>query len=117
MIKDFKFLRPKNIRLSQLKRFNLNVLNDLFARIPSYGIAFEPYDNNTEDLYGTVGDLINGRLGISGYLVELTIRRAGVTQDTFTSYTIIHYDNVDEVNTRGLIFANEDRIIVKYRTD
>ena len=48
---------------------------------------------------------------------DVTIRRAGVTQDTFTSYTIIHYDNVDEVNTRGLIFANEDRIIVKYRTD
>ena len=114
MIDNFKFLQQEK---KQFKVFNLNVMNDVFGRIPSYAFAFEPYDNNTEDVYGTLGDLINGRLGISGYLVELTIRRAGVTQDTFTSYTIIHYDNVDEVNTRGLLFTNEDRIIVKYRTD
>ena len=114
MIDNFKFLQQEK---KQFKLFHLNVLNDVFGRIPSYPCPFEPYDNNTEDVYGTVGDLINGRLGISGYLVELTIRRAGVTQDTFTSYTIIHYDNVDEVNTRGLLFTNEDRIIVKYRTD
>ena len=106
MIDNFKFLQQEK---KQFKLFHLNVLNDVFGRIPSYPCPFEPYDNNTEDVYGTVGDLINGRLGIVGIFTTLVIQRIG-------SGTVeITYSNIDGVNELGLIFAREDRVIVRYK--
>ena len=107
MIDNFKFLQQEK---KQFKVFNLNVLTtDVFGRIPSYAFAFEPYDNNTEDVYGTVDDVINNRLGIVGIFTTLVIQRRG-------SGTVeITYSNVDGVNERGLIFASEDRVIVRYK--
>lgn len=103
-------------RPAQFKMFNLNVMLDVFGRIPSYTIAFEPYDNNVESVYGTVDDLINFRLSVSHQpIVELTIRRGGITQETFSSYTIITHENVDTLNAAALIYAPEDRIIVRYK--
>jgi len=109
MIKEFKFFNKEQTQ--KLKPFNLNVLNDIFGRIPSYTIAFEPYDNNgLEDAYGNVGQLIDGRLEIAWCFVELTIVRHN------TAIQITH-SNVDGLNARGLIFAREDRVIVRYKRD
>lgn len=108
MIKDFKFLQKKK---KQFKLFHLNVMNDVFGRIPSYPCPFEPYDNNTEDVYGTLGDVINGRLGIVGIFITLVILRRG------SGNVEINYNNVDGVNQLGLIFAREDRVIVRYKRD
>lgn len=107
MTNDFKFLQQEK---KQFKVFNLNVLTtDVFGRIPSYAFAFESYDNNTEDVYGTVDDMINGRLGIVGIFITLTILRRG------SGVVEITYSNMDGVNELGLIFAREDRVIVRYK--
>jgi hypothetical protein len=106
MIKDFKFLQQEK---KQFKLFHLNVMNDVFGRVPSYPCPFEPYDNNTEDVYGTVSDVINGRLGIVGIFTTLVIQRRG------SGVVEINYNNVEGVNELGLIFAREDRVIVRYK--
>jgi len=101
----------------QLKTFNLNVLStpDMFARIPSYNIVIEPNDYSANQIrHGTIDDLINGRFGIPWCFTSLTIRRGGETQETFTSYTVITYENVDEINSRGLLFDREDSIIISH---
>jgi hypothetical protein len=99
----------------QIKRFNLNVMGDILRRIPSYEIIIVPNDDNDgiEVRYGTVEHLINGSFNIPWCFTELTIRRGGETQDTFTSYTIVTYNNVDEINSRGWIFDLQDRVIIK----
>lgn len=101
----------------QLKTFNLNVLStpDMFARIPSYNIVIEPNDYSANQIrHGTIDDLINGIFGIPWCFTSLTIRRGGETQDTFTSYTVITFENVDEINSRGLLFDREDSIIISH---
>jgi hypothetical protein len=101
----------------QLKVFNLNVLStpDVFARIPSYNVVIEPNDYSANSIrHGTIDDLINGRFEIPWCFTSLTIRRGGETQETFTSYTVITYENVDEINSRGLLFDREDSIIISH---
>ena len=105
----------REIPAQQLKTFNLNVMNNPVGRIPSYNLPFTPVGiYQTRVVNGTIQDLILGRLGIELF-VDLTIRRGGETQDTFSSYTILTYDNVDTMNQRGLIFDSEDMVVVRYK--
>lgn len=101
-----------------VRMFHLNVMWDINRRIPYYPLAFEQevlFNNRTCVAEGNLEDLINGRFGVIEKYIQLTIRRGGPTQDTFSSYTVISYNNVNEVNTRGLIFQLEDRVIVRYK--
>jgi hypothetical protein len=101
----------------QLKVFNLNVMYSISGRIPSYTIAFESNnDDNTTQIFGTVGDFENNRLSIPWCFTSLSIRRGGETQETFSSYTVITYQNVDEMNERGLIFDSQDMLVIRYKT-
>ncbi len=106
----------------QLKTFHLNVMDNsnILGRIPSYNILFEPNSpvpHTSEVRYGTVEHLINGGFNIPWRFIELTIRRGGETQDTFTSYTIITHNTVDDINQRGLIFDLQDRIIIRSKSN
>ncbi len=100
-----------------VRMYHLNVMWDINRRIPHYSLPFEQevLFNRTCVAEGNIEDLINGRFGVIEKYLQLTIRRGGPTQDTFSSYTVISYNSVNEVNTRGLIFQLEDRVIVRYK--
>jgi len=101
----------------QVRAFNFNVMYGAFGRIPNYTILFQPNEISLSTvLNGTVDDLLNGRFEIYWCFYELTICSGGERQDTM-SYTIITYDNVDEINNRNLIFHPDDRIIIRYKVN
>jgi hypothetical protein len=96
----------------RLKPFTLNVFAEVLGRIPTFSMAFESSDLNTyETLRGsTIGTLISGELGIPWCFTELHITRI-----SDNSHVSIHYDNVDEMDRRGLIFDPQDAVTICYK--
>ena len=107
-MKPFKFLT--NNKTNPIV-FNLNVMDDMFGRIPSYNVHIEPYElEHTDECTGSIRDIITGVVQLptqifNGVLIK---RRDG-------EYTEINYDNVRGVNDRNLIFDINDRITLRYR--
>jgi hypothetical protein len=96
----------------RLKPFTLNVFAEVLGRIPTYRFLFESSDLNTyETLRGTtLGQLTSGELGILWCFTELLITR--ISDNSLVS---IHYDNVDEMDRRALIFDPQDRVTICYK--
>jgi hypothetical protein len=96
----------------RLKPFTLNVFAEVLGRIPTFSMAFESSDLNTyETLRGTtLGQLTSGELGIPWCFTELSITR--ISDNSLVS---IHYNNVDEMDRRGLIFDPQDRVTICYK--
>ena len=96
----------------RLKPFTLNVFAEVLGRIPTFSMAFESSDLNTyETLRGsTIGTLTSGELGIPWCFTELHITRI-----SDNSHVSIHYDNVDEMDRRGLIFDPQDAVTICYK--
>ena len=97
----------------RLKPFTLNVFTEVLGRIPTYLFSFEYSDLNTyENLRGTtLGQLTSGELNIPWCFTELSITR--ISDNSLVS---IHYNNVDEMDRRGLIFDPQDRVTICYKT-
>ena len=95
-----------------MRPFTLNVFAEPLGRIPTYLFAFEYSDLNTyETLRGTtIGQLTSGELGIPWCFTELSITR--ISDNSLVS---IHYNNVDEMDRRGLIFDPQDRVTICYK--
>lgn len=95
-----------------LKPFNLNLLVDVFGRLPSYAIVFEvPPDDGYESMIGTTfRNLIHGDLNIGWCFTMLTIIR-----NIDNTVTNINYENCDDLNMMGLVFDVNDRITIHYR--
>jgi hypothetical protein len=96
----------------RLKPFTLNVFAEVLGRIPTYRFLFESSDLNTyETLRGTtLGQLTSGELGILWCFTELSITR--ISDNSLVS---INYDNVNEMDRRGLIFDPQDRVTICYK--
>jgi hypothetical protein len=98
----------------RLKPFTLNLMlfAEVLGRIPTFSMAFESSDLNTyETLRGTtIGQLTSGELGIPWCFTELHITRI-----SDNSHVSIHYNNVDEMDRRGLIFDPQDRVTICYK--
>jgi hypothetical protein len=96
----------------RLKPFTLNVFAEVLGRIPTYLFAFEDSNIDTyEVLHGsTIGMLISGDLGIPWCFTQLTITRI-----SDNSQVSIYYDNVDDMDRRGLIFDPQDRVTICYK--
>jgi len=96
----------------RLKPFILNVFTELLGRIPTFLIAIEQSNLNTyENLRGsTIGQLTSGELDIPWCFTELHITR--ISDNSLVS---IHYNNVDEMDRRGLIFDPQDRVTICYK--
>jgi hypothetical protein len=134
MVKDFKFLQGKSERaftqwmdemddyhlggirhaverpVPQLKLFNLGVVDNILGRIPSYNAIFQPDDYTISYTFvGIIGNLIND--GLFGCFISMTIQR------TDSSLVEINYDNVDEMNQRGLIFERDDIVTIRYKSN
>ena len=120
MINHFKFFEGEATKQRvymevpgpRLKPFTLNVFAEVLGRIPTYRFLFESSDLNTyETLRGTtLGQLTSGELGILWCFTELSITR--ISDNSLVS---IHYDNVDEMDRRGLIFDPQDRVTICYK--
>ena len=96
----------------RLKPFTLNVFAEVLGRIPTYCFLFEP--SNLDDYAtlhgGTIGTLTSGELGIQWCFRELSITR--ISDNSLVS---INYDNVNEMDRRGLIFDPQDRVTICYK--
>ena len=96
----------------RLKPFTLNVFAEALGRIPTFLFAFEP--SNLDDYAtlhgGTIGTLTSGELGIQWCFRELSITR--ISDNSLVS---INYDNVNEMDRRGLIFDPQDRVTICYK--
>ncbi len=104
-VKSFKFFHKGHVI------FNLNVMTNLFGRIPSRGIIIEPDDYTiTHTFDGTVGELFDRYPG------GVTIRVVGIIIQRGGSRAIeINHNNVNDINQRGLVFEREDRVVVRYK--
>jgi hypothetical protein len=108
-MRPFKFL---NKNQPELIIFNLNVMTDPLSRIPNYNVHIEPFDFvPSEERTGSIRDIIYGvvQLPTQIFLGAVLTRRDG-------SHTEINYHDVDELNSRNLIFDINDRITLVYRT-
>ena len=104
-MKPFKFFHKGHVI------FNLNVMTNLFGRIPSRSILIEPDDYTISHTFdGTVGELFDRYPGVTIRVVGIIIQRG------FGNRAIeINYNNVNDINQRGLVFEPEDRVIVRYK--
>jgi hypothetical protein len=90
--------------------FNLNVMTDLFGRIPSRSIIIEPDDHTISYTFdGTVGELFDRYPGVTICVVMILIQRG------FGRAIEINHNNVDDINRQGLVFEREDRVVVRYK--
>jgi hypothetical protein len=103
---------PVEAPARQLKPFTLNVFAEVLGRIPTYLFAVESSNlTDYEVLRGTtLGTLTSGELGIPWCVTELSITR--ISDNSLVS---IHYDNVDEMDRRGLIFDPQDAVTICYK--
>jgi hypothetical protein len=121
MIKHFKFFEGEATKqrvyievpaTGFLRPFTLNVFAEVLGRIPTFLCAFEP--SNLDDYAtlhgGTIGTLTSGELGIQWCFRELSITR--ISDNSLVS---INYDNVNEMDRRGLIFDPQDRVTICYK--
>jgi hypothetical protein len=93
----------------QLKQLNLNVMDNIFGRIPSFSAFFQPDDYTVSYTFiGVIGNLIDN--GLSGCFTSMTIQRLD------SSLVEINYINVDEMNQRGLIFQRDDNVLIRYKS-
>ncbi len=106
-VRPFKFFEPYT---SQPKVFNLNVMEDL-GRIPSYNVYIEPYElEHTMECTGSIRNFISGVVQLPTHVLNgVLLKRVD------GEYTEINYQNVDGVNSRGLIFDMNDSITFRYR--
>ena len=103
-MKPFKFFRKDYVI------FNLNVMNNLFGRIPSRSIIIEPDDYTISYTFdGTVGELFDRYPGVTICVVMILIQRG------FGRAIEINHNNVDDINQQGLVFEREDRVVVRYK--
>jgi hypothetical protein len=103
-MKPFKFFRKDYVI------FNLNVMNNLFGRIPSRSIIIEPDDYTISYTFdGTVGELFDRYPGVTICVVGIIIQRGG------NRAIEVNHNNVDDINRQGLVFEPEDRIVVRYK--
>jgi hypothetical protein len=95
-----------------LRPFTLNVFAEVLGRIPTFLFAFEQIDDNDYATLhgGTIGTLTSGELGIQWCFTELHITRI-----SDNSHVSITYDNVNEMDRRGLIFDPQDRVTICYK--
>lgn len=95
-----------------MRPFTLNVFADVLGRIPTFLIAIEQSNlNDYEILRGTtLGMLTSGELGIPWCFTELSITR--ISDNSLVS---IHYDNVQEMDRRALIFDPQDLVTICYK--
>jgi hypothetical protein len=141
MIKTFKFLQPSKkervftdfmdalddyhlggiqppshhieVQATGLMRpFTLNLFANVLGRIPTHLFAIEQSNlDDYEVLRGTtLGQLTSGELGIPWCFTELSITR--ISDNSLVS---IHYDNVGEMDRRGLIFDPQDVVTICYK--
>jgi hypothetical protein len=96
----------------RLKPFTLNVFAEVLGRIPTFSMAFESSDLNTYEVLrgSTIGALTSGELNIPWCFTKLSITR--ISDNSLVS---IHYDNVNEMDRRGLIFDPQDRVTICYK--
>jgi hypothetical protein len=96
----------------RLKPFTLNMFAEPLGRIPTFLIAIEQSNlNDYEVLRGTtLGILTSGELNIPWCFTELSITR--ISDNSLVS---IHYDNVHEMDRRGLIFDPQDAVTICYK--
>lgn len=108
-MRAFKFLKNNP---SEPKMFNLNILGDLFGRIPCYSIFIEPYElEPTQERTASLRNIISGVVTVPTHIFNgILIKRRGDA-----SYVEINYSNVDELNQQGLIFDMNDDITFRYR--
>jgi hypothetical protein len=140
-MRDFKFLQPENkqrvftdyldalddyhlggiplptthhleVPGPRLKPFTLNVFAEVLGRIPNFLMTFEPSNiDDYEVLRGTtIGQLTSGELNIPWCFTELLITR--ISDNSVVS---IHYDNVNEMDRRALIFDPQDLVTICYK--
>jgi len=103
-MKPFKFFHKGHVI------FNLNVMTNLFGRIPSRGIIIEPDDYTTSYTFdGTVGELFDRYPGVTICIVMILIQRG------FGRAIEINHNNVNDINQQGLVFEPEDRVVVRYK--
>ena len=101
VVRPFKFFHKGYVI------FHLNVMANLFGRIPSRGILIEPDDYTTSYTFdGTVGELFDRYPGVTICVVGIIIR--GIE---------VNHNNVNDINRQGLIFEREDRVIVRYKSN
>jgi hypothetical protein len=98
----------------RLRPFTLNVHTEVFGRIPSYALAFEPSNiDDYEVIRGTtIGQFIGGELNIPWCFTELSITRI-----SDNSHISIHYQNVEEMDRRALIFDSQDMVTICYKSN
>jgi hypothetical protein len=98
----------------RLKPFTLNVHTEVFGRIPTFLIAIEQSNiDDYEVLRGTtIGQLTRGELNIPWCFTEISITR--ISDNSVVS---IHYDNVDEMDRRALIFGPQDLVTICYKSN
>ena len=97
---------------TQRRAFSLNVIVELFGRLPSFVFLFESSNpNDYEVLRGTtIGQLTSGELDVPMCFTEMSITRVGDN-----SNVTITYDNVSEMDRMGLIFNSEDAVTISYK--
>jgi hypothetical protein len=98
----------------RLKPFTLNVFAEVLGRIPTFLMAIEQSNiNDYEIIRGTtVGQLTSGELNVPWCFTELSITRI-----SDNSNVTIHYDIVDEMDRRGLIFDPQDTVTMCYKSN
>ena len=98
----------------RLKPFTLNVHTEVFGRIPTFLIAIEQSNiDDYEVLRGTtIGQLTRGELNIPWCFTKISITR--ISDNSVVS---IHYDNVDEMDRRALIFDPQDLVTICYKSN
>lgn len=95
-----------------MRPFTLNVHTEVFGRIPTFLIAIESSNlDDYEVLRGTtISQLTSGELGIPWCFTELSITR--ISDNSLVS---IHYNNVEEMDRRALIFDPQDTVTICYK--
>jgi hypothetical protein len=108
-MKSFKFFtnNPPTVRT-----FHLNVLGDLYGRLPNYTLFIEPYElEHTQERTGSIRNIITGIVTVPTHIYNgVLIKRRGDG-----SHVEINYHNVGELNQRGLIFDMNDSVTFRYR--
>lgn len=97
---------------AQRRAFSLNVMVEVFGRLPSFVFLFESSNpDDYEVLRGTtIGQLTSGELDVPMCFTEMSITRVGDN-----SNVTITYDNVSEMDRMGLIFNPEDTVTIIYK--
>ncbi len=109
MVKEFKFFQ-KEIKEPEIKIFRLNILDEVnpFGRIPSYQLAFEPFDGmHSGDLRGPLRNLFDSCWQVGAFSSMIIVRQDGYQ-------TIITHDTIDYQNSQNRFYEMDDYVMVRY---